>query len=48
MSGGGAHEPRASDPKIDLNGVKLDTPKDYSDFVRRVLIFVDLSVTPLG
>ena len=47
MSGGGAHEPRASDPKIDLSGVTLETPKDYSDFVRRVLIFVDLSVTPL-
>ena len=35
------------DPRIDLGGVKLDTPSDYSDFVGRVLVFVDLSVTPL-
>ena len=35
------------DPRIDLSGVKLDTPSDYSDFVGRVLVFVDLSVTPL-
>ena len=35
------------DPRIDLGGVKLDTPSDYFDFVGRVLVFVDLSVTPL-